>query len=159
VARHYDHFGELLPKLFFLRRLSEKWTLYQWSFIKLRLTRLGLLWAGPAKLPLVLVCTCRSVFFLTCLKQAKNRFSDFLVIIIHLITIKIADFTLFMPLSNKIVRVKTINSCQGNFRHFSDWKPWDDGAWDGFNTMYKFYKQNECKKYCNWICFPLKQVT
>jgi hypothetical protein len=65
------------------------------------------------------MCTCRSVFFLTCLKQAKNRLSDFLVIIIDLITIKIADFTLFMPLSKEIVRVKTIYSCQGNFRYFS----------------------------------------
>jgi hypothetical protein len=51
-------------------------------------------------------------------KQRIN-FQTFLVIIIDLITIKIADFTLFMPLSKEIVRVKTIYSCQGNFHYFS----------------------------------------
>ena len=118
MAKHYDHFGELCWSC----SSSEGFQKSELLLMILPEVEAGLYWACFLLVWLsFLLCLCvlAGLFSSKPVETAKNQFSDFLVIIINLITIRIADFTLFLPLSKEIVHVKTIFSCQGNFRNFS----------------------------------------
>ena len=90
-------------KLFFLRRLSEKWTLVEWSGLKLRLAWFQGLLSDPVKLPLVLACAISLFSSSNLLKQVKISICRLSAIIITLITIKEETLPLHILFSFKTI--------------------------------------------------------